>query len=172
MLVFFSISVYSPLFLLLLLSIQRYNLTPSVSLSSSSHKQVKTEETSQGEAGVQCGAGGTGAGGSAGDSTEAKGTPKRLHVSNIPFRFRDPDLRQMFGVRTVGASFLRWGSINQSRHPASSILGAASERMTKEWNAHKERRLMGVLLSVSSCLYECQSRRKEMEQSSTQRNAH
>ena len=24
---------------------------------------------------------------------------KRLHVSNIPFRFRDPDLRQMFGVR-------------------------------------------------------------------------
>lgn len=24
-------------------------------------------------------------------------TPKRLHVSNIPFRFRDPDLRQMFG---------------------------------------------------------------------------
>ncbi|CAL8283719.1 unnamed protein product [Boreogadus saida] len=31
-----------------------------------------------------------------GDS-EPKGTPKRLHVSNIPFRFRDPDLRQMFG---------------------------------------------------------------------------
>jgi hypothetical protein len=24
--------------------------------------------------------------------------PKRLHVSNIPFRFRDPDLRAMFGV--------------------------------------------------------------------------
>ena len=24
-------------------------------------------------------------------------TPKRLHVSNIPFKFRDPDLRQMFG---------------------------------------------------------------------------
>ncbi|CAB1341925.1 unnamed protein product, partial [Coregonus sp. 'balchen'] len=31
------------------------------------------------------------------DASEAKGTPKRLHVSNIPFRFRDPDLRQMFG---------------------------------------------------------------------------
>ncbi|XP_039973174.1 RNA binding protein fox-1 homolog 2-like isoform X2 [Xiphias gladius] len=57
----------------------------------------KTDETSQGEAGVQCGTGGTGVGGSAGDSQEAKGTPKRLHVSNIPFRFRDPDLRQMFG---------------------------------------------------------------------------
>ncbi|XP_054891477.1 RNA binding protein fox-1 homolog 2 isoform X4 [Poeciliopsis prolifica] len=57
----------------------------------------KTEETSQGEAGAQCSAGGTGAGGSTGDSAEAKGTPKRLHVSNIPFRFRDPDLRQMFG---------------------------------------------------------------------------
>ncbi|XP_066568869.1 RNA binding protein fox-1 homolog 1-like [Amia ocellicauda] len=32
------------------------------------------------------------AGGGAG-----KAQPKRLHVSNIPFRFRDPDLRQMFG---------------------------------------------------------------------------
>ncbi|KAL1514190.1 hypothetical protein ABEB36_003486 [Hypothenemus hampei] len=42
------------------------------------------------------------------DSTKATGTgtqaatdianqPKRLHVSNIPFRFRDPDLRAMFG---------------------------------------------------------------------------
>uniref|UniRef100_A0A8C2ISA5 RNA binding protein fox-1 homolog 3-like n=1 Tax=Cyprinus carpio TaxID=7962 RepID=A0A8C2ISA5_CYPCA len=31
------------------------------------------------------------------ESTE-KQQPKRLHVSNIPFRFRDPDLRQMFGV--------------------------------------------------------------------------
>ncbi|XP_067013428.1 RNA binding protein fox-1 homolog 2 isoform X6 [Anabrus simplex] len=26
-----------------------------------------------------------------------KNQPKRLHVSNIPFRFRDPDLRTMFG---------------------------------------------------------------------------
>uniref|UniRef100_A0A8C8C9L1 RNA binding protein fox-1 homolog 2 n=1 Tax=Oncorhynchus tshawytscha TaxID=74940 RepID=A0A8C8C9L1_ONCTS len=40
--------------------------------------------------------GGGGGGGSVGDDSE-KGTPKRLHVSNIPFRFRDPDLRQMFG---------------------------------------------------------------------------
>ncbi|XP_066560737.1 RNA binding protein fox-1 homolog 3 isoform X1 [Amia ocellicauda] len=29
--------------------------------------------------------------------TSEKQQPKRLHVSNIPFRFRDPDLRQMFG---------------------------------------------------------------------------
>ncbi|XP_010792651.1 RNA binding protein fox-1 homolog 1-like [Notothenia coriiceps] len=57
--------------------------------------QGKTEEVSQGEAGVQCGSGDSG--GSVGDPSEAKGTPKRLHVSNIPFRFRDPDLRQMFG---------------------------------------------------------------------------
>ena len=28
-------------------------------------------------------------------------TPKRLHVSNIPFRFRDPDLRNMFGVSLI-----------------------------------------------------------------------
>uniref|UniRef100_A0A4W5PVI7 RNA binding fox-1 homolog 1 n=1 Tax=Hucho hucho TaxID=62062 RepID=A0A4W5PVI7_9TELE len=32
------------------------------------------------------------------DSSNSKTQPKRLHVSNIPFRFRDPDLRQMFGV--------------------------------------------------------------------------
>uniref|UniRef100_A0A8C4XFD3 RNA binding protein fox-1 homolog 1 n=1 Tax=Erpetoichthys calabaricus TaxID=27687 RepID=A0A8C4XFD3_ERPCA len=32
------------------------------------------------------------------ENTENKTQPKRLHVSNIPFRFRDPDLRQMFGV--------------------------------------------------------------------------
>ncbi|XP_061883300.1 RNA binding protein fox-1 homolog 2-like isoform X2 [Entelurus aequoreus] len=38
-----------------------------------------------------------GGGGSIGDDSDAKGAPKRLHVSNIPFRFRDPDLRQMFG---------------------------------------------------------------------------
>ncbi|XP_060109319.1 RNA binding protein fox-1 homolog 3 isoform X10 [Heteronotia binoei] len=31
------------------------------------------------------------------DSGSDKQQPKRLHVSNIPFRFRDPDLRQMFG---------------------------------------------------------------------------
>ncbi|XP_040133750.2 RNA binding protein fox-1 homolog 1 isoform X25 [Ictidomys tridecemlineatus] len=31
------------------------------------------------------------------ENTESKSQPKRLHVSNIPFRFRDPDLRQMFG---------------------------------------------------------------------------
>ncbi|XP_043086855.1 RNA binding protein fox-1 homolog 2-like [Puntigrus tetrazona] len=39
----------------------------------------------------------SGGGSGSDDSSEAKGTPKRLHVSNIPFRFRDPDLRQMFG---------------------------------------------------------------------------
>ncbi|KAJ8786624.1 hypothetical protein J1605_006113 [Eschrichtius robustus] len=36
------------------------------------------------------------------ENTENKSQPKRLHVSNIPFRFRDPDLRQMFGGRTGG----------------------------------------------------------------------
>ena len=38
-----------------------------------------------------------GASGPAGSSSP-KEMPKRLHVSNIPFRFRDPDLRAMFGV--------------------------------------------------------------------------
>lgn len=40
--------------------------------------------------------------GGAGSGSDEEGAnkpqPKRLHVSNIPFRFRDPDLRQMFGV--------------------------------------------------------------------------
>ncbi len=48
-----------------------------------------------GQSGVGSGGGG---GGTVGVDTDDKGTPKRLHVSNIPFRFRDPDLRQMFGV--------------------------------------------------------------------------
>lgn len=30
-------------------------------------------------------------------TADSKSQPKRLHVSNIPFRFRDPDLRAMFG---------------------------------------------------------------------------
>jgi hypothetical protein len=34
-------------------------------------------------------------------SEPGKNQPKRLHVSNIPFRFRDPDLRAMFGVSVV-----------------------------------------------------------------------
>ncbi|KAK7157913.1 hypothetical protein R3I93_009188 [Phoxinus phoxinus] len=38
---------------------------------------------------------GTGSGGE--EEGAGKAQPKRLHVSNIPFRFRDPDLRQMFG---------------------------------------------------------------------------
>ncbi|TKS90293.1 RNA binding protein fox-1 -like protein 3 [Collichthys lucidus] len=39
------------------------------------------------------------------DSSE-KQQPKRLHVSNIPFRFRDPDLRQMFGkARIMSCNF-------------------------------------------------------------------
>ena len=29
---------------------------------------------------------------------ESQQTPKRLHISNIPFRFRDPDLLAIFGV--------------------------------------------------------------------------
>lgn len=47
------------------------------------------------------GSGGGGGGGGPGEDSDGKGTPKRLHVSNIPFRFRDPDLRQMFGVRRL-----------------------------------------------------------------------
>ncbi|XP_076871865.1 RNA binding protein fox-1 homolog 2 isoform X7 [Brachyhypopomus gauderio] len=45
----------------------------------------------------QCVSGGGSGATGAEDSSDSKVTPKRLHVSNIPFRFRDPDLRQMFG---------------------------------------------------------------------------
>ncbi|XP_034395949.1 RNA binding protein fox-1 homolog 2-like isoform X2 [Cyclopterus lumpus] len=65
--------------------------------AAASSNNGKTEEVPQGETGVLCGTGSTGGDGSVGDPSEAKGSPKRLHVSNIPFRFRDPDLRQMFG---------------------------------------------------------------------------
>ena len=37
---------------------------------------------------------------------KADNTPKRLHVSNIPFRFRDPDLRNMFGVSFIYIKFV------------------------------------------------------------------
>ncbi|MFT7815897.1 RNA binding protein fox-1 homolog 1-like isoform X1 [Arapaima gigas] len=48
---------------------------------------------------VSSGGGAGGGGGGSGGEEEGAGKtqPKRLHVSNIPFRFRDPDLRQMFG---------------------------------------------------------------------------
>ncbi|XP_077455807.1 RNA binding protein fox-1 homolog 1-like [Stigmatopora argus] len=39
----------------------------------------------------------SGGGSGSDDEGSGKAQPKRLHVSNIPFRFRDPDLRQMFG---------------------------------------------------------------------------
>ncbi|XP_028978069.1 RNA binding protein fox-1 homolog 2 isoform X6 [Esox lucius] len=58
------------------------------------HSQ-QSDVTSQIDGQLVATGGGSG-GGSIGDDSE-KGTPKRLHVSNIPFRFRDPDLRQMFG---------------------------------------------------------------------------
>ncbi|KAL1259680.1 hypothetical protein QQF64_010257 [Cirrhinus molitorella] len=42
-------------------------------------------------------ASGSGTGSGTEEEGAGKAQPKRLHVSNIPFRFRDPDLRQMFG---------------------------------------------------------------------------
>ncbi|XP_056266379.1 RNA binding protein fox-1 homolog 2-like isoform X3 [Pseudoliparis swirei] len=57
----------------------------------------QSDGSSQIDGALVVASGGVGGGGSIGDDSDAKGTPKRLHVSNIPFRFRDPDLRQMFG---------------------------------------------------------------------------
>ncbi|ETE62821.1 hypothetical protein L345_11421, partial [Ophiophagus hannah] len=44
------------------------------------------------------------------ENTENKSQPKRLHVSNIPFRFRDPDLRQMFGIYLE-----KWGTLSVTK---------------------------------------------------------
>ncbi|XP_024914143.1 RNA binding protein fox-1 homolog 2 isoform X1 [Cynoglossus semilaevis] len=66
------------------------NAANSLSVQSDGSSQI------DGQSGVGSGGGGGGAGG-LGDDSDSKLTPKRLHVSNIPFRFRDPDLRQMFG---------------------------------------------------------------------------
>ncbi|KAM4585381.1 RNA binding protein fox-1 homolog 2-like isoform 2-T2 [Odontesthes bonariensis] len=69
----------------------------SIAANAANSLSVQADGSSQidGQSGV--GSGGGGGGGGPGDDSDAKGTPKRLHVSNIPFRFRDPDLRQMFG---------------------------------------------------------------------------
>ncbi|XP_067230628.1 RNA binding protein fox-1 homolog 2 isoform X2 [Chanodichthys erythropterus] len=64
-----------------------------VSNTSSSNPSTQLSDGSPQAEGQCVSAGGSGSE----ESSEAKGTPKRLHVSNIPFRFRDPDLRQMFG---------------------------------------------------------------------------
>ncbi|XP_061091675.1 RNA binding protein fox-1 homolog 1-like isoform X2 [Conger conger] len=83
------------------------------------HHQLRVYQSSQHEGAEGLGAGSTddslapvtsdpqslsvsvSSGGGAGSGGEEEGSgkaqPKRLHVSNIPFRFRDPDLRQMFG---------------------------------------------------------------------------
>eukprot|EP00063_Salmo_salar_P073770 XP_014048605.1 PREDICTED: RNA binding protein fox-1 homolog 3-like [Salmo salar] len=63
------------------------NNTPAITANTT----VPTDDVTQSEVSLQL---------QLSDSSE-KQQPKRLHVSNIPFRFRDPDLRQMFGVRSL-----------------------------------------------------------------------
>ena len=56
-----------------------------------------TDPSSQ-STGTMGGYGTTAGGGTYGGAPGSKGQPKRLHVSNIPFRFREPDLRHLFYV--------------------------------------------------------------------------
>lgn len=58
------------------------------------------------------------------DPTE-KQQPKRLHVSNIPFRFRDPDLRQMFGV-----------SMLRLVHPCSYPMAQGPGQLLPPWGPY------------------------------------
>lgn len=58
-------------------------------------------------------ASGGGAGSGSDEEGSGKAQPKRLHVSNIPFRFRDPDLRQMFGVwQCIYTTVVQIGKLN------------------------------------------------------------
>ncbi|KAF2360858.1 RNA recognition motif domain [Trinorchestia longiramus] len=102
----------------------------------------------------------TGAGGGGGDTdgvaangqptTPAlpKDQPKRLHVSNIPFRFRDPDLRAMFGkfgtildVEIIfnergskGFGFVTFGSAAEADKARESLNGTVVEGRKVEVN--------------------------------------
>ena len=73
-----------------------YPLLPSILLSQDDPLAPVTSDPQSLSVSVSSG-GGAGSGGE--EEGSGKAQPKRLHVSNIPFRFRDPDLRQMFGVK-------------------------------------------------------------------------
>lgn len=97
-----------------------------------------------GQSGVGSGGGGGGGGGTAGVDSEDKGTPKRLHVSNIPFRFRDPDLRQMFGVCKTGVD------------PQSLFVTLEKKKKKKRccWEEEKKKE---TDVSTLTCHHECLS---------------
>ena len=61
-----------------------------------------------------------------GTSSAGQGPPKRLHVSNIPFRFREPDLRHLFYVSNCSDVDVITGIYKI----ASNLIGAAI------WLAH------------------------------------
>eukprot|EP00057_Strongylocentrotus_purpuratus_P022229 XP_011676703.1 PREDICTED: RNA binding protein fox-1 homolog 3 isoform X13 [Strongylocentrotus purpuratus] len=76
-----------------------YMLQQNLQLLAASHKGDAQASTSQPQPSEVVGQAVAVAAGKPGES------PKRLHVSNIPFRFRDPDLRQLFGVGPHGQAF-------------------------------------------------------------------
>ncbi|XP_041473021.1 RNA binding protein fox-1 homolog 3-like isoform X7 [Lytechinus variegatus] len=69
-----------------------FMLPQNIQLLAASHKGDAQASTSQPQPSEVVGQAVAVAAGKPGE------TPKRLHVSNIPFRFRDPDLRQLFGA--------------------------------------------------------------------------
>uniref|UniRef100_A0A8D3APF6 RNA binding protein fox-1 homolog n=1 Tax=Scophthalmus maximus TaxID=52904 RepID=A0A8D3APF6_SCOMX len=71
-------------------------LDGSETLTSSTEDALATVNSDPQSLSVSASSGG-GAGSGSDEEGSGKAQPKRLHVSNIPFRFRDPDLRQMFG---------------------------------------------------------------------------
>ena len=75
------------------------------------------------------------------DQTTVLQQPKRLHVSNIPFRFRDPDLRAMFGVTNSMLSFNSYTKYNNL-----FIYNLAIWRDTGRGDYIQRTRLKGILL--------------------------
>ncbi|XP_012590027.1 PREDICTED: RNA binding protein fox-1 homolog 3 [Condylura cristata] len=62
-----------------------------------------------------------------------KQQPKRLHVSNIPFRFRDPDLRQMFG-HSQGFGFVTFETSSDADRAREKLNGTIVEGRKIEVN--------------------------------------
>ncbi|KAH0810817.1 hypothetical protein GEV33_011974 [Tenebrio molitor] len=67
----------------------------------------------------------------------SKNQPKRLHVSNIPFRFRDPDLRAMFGVKEITFGiFLSGGGGRRKRSAEHTVQGDRRAREVPSTRPH------------------------------------
>ncbi|CAG9585543.1 unnamed protein product [Danaus chrysippus] len=73
--------------------------------------------------------------------------PKRLHVSNIPFRFRDPDLRNMFG----GFGFVTFANSGDAERARERLHGTVVEGRKIEVCMINEYHRSTVTLTYATC---------------------